>query len=470
MKYYHFSLGESTVDEPIISLECYEPAGVSLDFTQEDLLGHTLAIGGSGSGKTSRLILPIVSQLIHAGDAGLCILDTKADGIAEHAIRLACFDAEREDDLVVINGDGSNSLDIFGELDRGHFEAVDQLSGLLGASIPRDERNQYWENTFQTLLRQILRIIFLTENLKWNYTTLMQQLIRYLLLHQLRDPVYVDDIDELKARRKEFDPSIQLIIDEVVATHRMWDTLDFRTRSILQSMAASLTASMNNQTAFGYFDGTTPVEISSILNQRKIHLISIDGVRHPECARLVSRMVKGLFYDAVLKNDAQQTNEIKAGLILDDWPICATAGSGNRYSDTDALAMIRSRGGFILASTQSLAALDIAIGKPSREAALANFSNLVFFRGRDPEVDAIATAYLGRKTEILTDTTTYEGNSPTVRRNLPAEFHRQIRTPAVPQGAIARLATGDAYALIGSTIYNEALSLVPQKQKQNIKP
>jgi len=130
--------------------------------------------------------------------------------------------------------------------------------------------------------------------------------------------------------------------------------------------------------------------------------------------------------------------------------------------------MIRSRGGFVVAATQSLAALDVAIGKPSRDAALANFANLVFFRGRDPEVDAIAAAYLGTKIEVLTDTTFYEGNTPTIRRNLPSKFLRQIRTSAVPQGAIARLATGDAYAIVGSSIYQEALSLVPLKQNRNI--
>ncbi len=458
------------MDEPLVSLECYEPAGTSLDFTVDDLLGHTLAIGGSGSGKTSRLILPMVSKLIQADNqsVGLCILDTKADGITEQAIRLACFEAERDDDFIIINGDGGNCLDLFSGVIADGFQGIDELSALLGSIIPRDTQNKYWERTFESLLTQSLRLIQLTENQEWSYTTLMQQLIRYLLHHQLRDPAYTEVVDGLKEASDVNDPRRQSIIDEVVATHKMWDTLDFRTRSILQSMATSLTGVMNSEVAHRFFNGNRPIDIASAVKHQKIVFISIDGIRHPEASRLISCITKGLFYSAVLQNDALQSSNPISGLILDDWPICVTAGTGNRYSDIDALAMIRSRGGFVIASTQSLAAIDIVTGQPARSAALANFANLIFFRGRDPETDSLAAVYLGQKTETLTDTSIFEGNSQTIRRNLPTKYLRQIRTAAVPLGAIARLATGEAYALIGPNIHSEALSLVPQKQTTNI--
>lgn len=457
------------MDEALIRLECYEPSGSSLDFTTHDLLGHTLAIGGSGSGKTSRLILPMVSKLIQADDrkVGLCVLDTKADGVAEHSIRRACFDAGRDDDLVVIKGNGDNYLQLFSEIIADGFAGIDALSALLGSTIPRAPKNKYWEKVFESLLTQSLRLIHLTENQQWNYNTLMQQIIRYLLLHQLRDPAYTEIIDSLKEIRDIDDPHQQSIIDEVVATHRMWDTLDFRTRSILQSMATSLTGVMNSEITHSFFSGESPIDVASAVSDQKIILISINGIRNPEAARLISCITKGLFYSAVLQNDPNCGSESISGLVLDDWPTCITSGTGNRYSDIDALAMIRSRGGFIIAATQSLAAIDSVTDQASRAAALANFANLVFFRGRDPETDAIAAAYLGTKTEVLTDITIYEGNSPTVRRNLPSKFLRQIQTAAVPLGAIARLATGDAYALIGPNVYNQAHSLIPHETNSN---
>lgn len=458
------------MNEPLINLECYEPAGTSLDFTVDDLLGHTLAIGGSGSGKTSRLILPIVSKLINASDqpVGLCILDTKADGIAERAVQRACFDAAREDDLVIIKGNGDNFLNLFREVNSDGLSAIEALSALLGSTIPRDPSNKYWERTLESLLTQSLRLIELSENMEWNYHTVMEHLIRYLLLHQLRDPVYIDMIDVLKDSKQSYDSHSQFIIDEVVANHRMWETLDPRTRSILQSMTASLIAVMNSKNAHSFFDGENPIDIATAVEDQKIILISIDGIRYPEVARLVAGLTKGLFYSAVLKNDAHNESNPISGLILDDWPICITAGSGNRFSDIDALAMIRSRGGFVVAATQSFAAIDIVAGQAARSAAVANFANLIFFRGRDTEVDLLATTYLGQKIEKLTDISIYEGGSATIKRNLPTKLIREIRTPAVPIGAIARLATGEAYALIGPTIYNKALCLIPQKQNQHI--
>jgi len=188
------------MDNNIVELECFEPAGSTLDFSEDDLLGHTLAIGGSGSGKTSRLIYPLISQLVQAQGAkvGMCILDTKADGTMESVLRRACFEAEREDDLVIINGEGNAHLNIFSGMEDGGLESIDRLTSLLGSLIPRDERNQYWENTFEALLRQALRLIHLSKNLNWDFNTLVQQIIRYLLLHQLRDTAYVEEVDELK--------------------------------------------------------------------------------------------------------------------------------------------------------------------------------------------------------------------------------------------------------------------------------
>ena len=113
----------------------------------------------------------------------------------------------------------------------------------------------------------------------------------------------------MKAQCEDLDSSAQLIINEVLATHKMWDTLDHRTRSILQSMAATLAGPMNSETAFRYFDGDAPIDISTAVNEQKIILISIDGIRHPECSRLLSRFTKGLFYEAILEQEAHRTGE-----------------------------------------------------------------------------------------------------------------------------------------------------------------
>lgn len=217
---------------------------------------------------------------------------------------------------------------------------------------------------------------------------------------------------------------------------------------------------MNDPLTHNYFSGTNPVSLSAVVDQSKILLVSIDGIRDAKVAQLISRIVKGRFYEAVLNRQHSESLPL-AGLVLDDWPVGITSGWGNLYSDVEALSMIRSRGGFLVTSAQSLSAIDSIIGMADRKAAIANFANLLFFRGRDPEVDTIASAYLGDRKEHLVDTSHYKVPKGNSGMAYPIRHEREIRRPAVPVGALARLATGEAYGLIGPEIHAQPLCLVP---------
>lgn len=449
------------MNNSFVELECFEPAGVKLEFSREDLLGHSLALGGSGSGKTSRFVLPLLRKLILSHEkVGLVILDTKSDGQMAAAVRDSVAEAGRVDDLVVIDGSGEHTFDVFGDRISFIIGQVDTLGSLLASLIPRDMRNRYWEQTLEALLRQALRLLALQESSKVDYPAVVSQLIRYLLLHRLQDPHYKQQVEQLKEPSESQDTSARLLYDEVIATHRMWDLLDARTRSNLQSMAASLTGPMNTPLAHCYFGGGESHSVTGAVDQGKILLISIDGNRHASVARLVACIVKGRFYEAILGRSHSLFPPL-TGLVMDDWATAATGGWGNLHSDVEALGMIRSRGGFVVTSAQSLSALDSVLGPSDRRAALANFANLVFFRGRDPEVDLIASTYLGERKDRLVDTSHCDGPKRSGHVDYPIRHEREIRVPAVPMGALARLATGEAYALIGSTLHSEALCLIP---------
>ena len=86
---------------------------------------------------------------------------------------------------------------------------------------------------------------------------------------------------------------------------------------------------------------------------------------------------------------------------------------------------------------------------------------MIFFRGRDPEVDLIAANYLGERKDRLVDTSHHEVPKTARSLTFPIRHEREIRVPAVPVGALARLATGEAYALVGSQAYPQALCIIP---------
>ena len=455
------------MDKPILSIPCYEPAGTALELRREDLLGHSLAIGSTGSGKTTRFVYPAIVQLIREADdkVGLCVFDTKADGAMTDIVTRACVETGRADDLCIIDSSGSAYLDRFHNLGKQPVEVLDALAGLIAAALPVDERNRYWDATFGALLRQALRLHAFNSQAQEGYGGLLRHLMRYLLVHQLKDPEYTRLVSALEKDLERHPVTIRPIIEEMSAVHAMWDTLDFRTRTNLQSMASSVLGPMNSPVVHGLFKGNEAIDIAAAMDAGRIVLVSIDAVRHPEAARFIGVLLKGLFYDAVL---GSRSDTLK-GLILDDWPLCVTSGFGNRYSDVEALSMIRSYGGFLLAATQSLAALDVGIGAPARAAAVANFGNLLFFRSRDPLVDDLASLYLGQKSDKLIDYTRSDRPPKTGRIEYPIRIEREIRVPAVPPGTLARMPTGEAYALIGSEVYSKSLCLVPTFAKSQPK-
>ena len=71
---------------------------------------------------------------------------------------------------------------------------------------------------------------------------------------------------------------------------------------------------------------------------------------------------------------------------MDEYPLVASCG---RFGDGVNLQTIRSKGGFVVAATQGLVSLDMAIGRATREQLMLNFNNRFIFRSEEREVKAL---------------------------------------------------------------------------------
>lgn len=460
-------------EETIVELACYEPAGQSVPMAVGDILGHTLVTGGSGSGKTTRVIYPMLRQLIEhrASDSsvkpGLCILDTKADGEVAAYLQKVCLEAGRKDDLRVVDCDAGGCIDLLFPVRREGLKGLKAVADLLSAYIPTSEANRYWEITFASLILLALRLYHLTEDDR-SYDGMLDFLRRYLLQFDLMNPALKVSIRELlESDEEDYAPEINDIIQETISGHRMWSILDVRTRSIFQSMAAPLVQSLSNPIARKIFSEGSPIDISKVTEDGIILLISVDGIQHPEVAALATTVAKGQLYERILERKFRnRASQRMAGLVVDDWPLCATGGVNNRYSDVSALSMIRSRGGFLIAATQGTAALDLRIGANSRRAAISNFANMFFLRGRDAELDAYAAAYFGERRRLHIDRTVNDRPKSANRKDYPILYEREVFVPSVPVGSLARLPLGESYALVGGEAYSQPLCLVPEYAPQ----
>ena len=452
------------LDDSIINLPCYEPAGSSVSMTIADLMGHTLVTGGSGTGKTTRVIYPMLKQLLEKTASssetkvGLCIIDTKADGEMIAYLKKACLEAGRLKDLCVIDCDSDYCVDLLDPVKQNGIQGAEVISGLLAALIPESEINRYWEVTFESMLLLALRLYFLTAEIQ-SYSDMVKFLIRYLLYFDVLNDEFKEALYSLQEDKETKNAAV---IEETLAGHRMWKTLDVRTRSVFQSMAAPLLNTLSSKTARKFFSGGKACSVQDATNFGKVFAISVDAIREPTVGALVSTIIKGQFYDSILNRRHRDRNEQRiAGLVMDDWPLCATGGVNNRHSDVSALGMIRSRRGFVIAATQGLSALDLKIGAVSRRAAMGNFSNVFFFRGRDFELDAFASTYLGERRKVLQDRTKPAKEHTSRRQAEALEHERETFVPAVPVGALARLPLGEAFALIGGAVHSQPLCLVP---------
>ena len=454
------------LNNTLIDLSCYEPAGASIPISESDLLGHTLVIGGSGAGKTTRIMNPMLKQLIEHNASrqeekiGLCIIDSKGDGETSTLLNKLCREAGRLEDLITVDDSGANSIDLLEPMRTRGLEGVNEVASVLTKLIAECESNRYWEMTMGSMIKQVLRLIHLSDE-TLSYSSLVSLLTDYLLQFRF-NPQLIELIDELKqSEDHDYDEVTNIAINETISVHRMWTTLDVRTRSNLQSMTAPIVDALGSPDASKLLSGSASIKIQDITASGSILLVSVDAVRSPELAALVSVVVKSRFYEAILSRGySDQRQHRMAGLVLDDWPLCATGSLTARDSDVSALSIMRSRKGFMVAATQSIAAIDIKIGWRSRRAAMANFTNLFLMRSRDMDTDVFAASYLGESKRILIDRSIQE-NPNSARKPATARFERESIVPSVPVGALARLPVGESYALIGDAVYNTPHCLVP---------
>src|ERR1017187_1559410 len=137
----------------MIELRAFEPSGCVLTLSVEEATRHIIALGSTGSGKTTALINPVLRQIVAFGadsahgKLGVLVLDAKGDDSIEKLLEYA-REAGREKDVVVLGprGRGNSFYDFFAGFQR--LDQVDEFARrLLGGSRDMGPWNAYWTET-----------------------------------------------------------------------------------------------------------------------------------------------------------------------------------------------------------------------------------------------------------------------------------------------------------------------------------
>ncbi len=180
----------------------------------------------------------------------------------------------------------------------------------------------------------------------------------------------------------------------------------------------------------------------------------MNAVCHPELTALLFRALKRDYYAAVLSRIAfRPEHDRLCGLILDELPLSVMP------DDAEALALLRSKGGFVVACAQGISGLDEAVGYRRRATLLANFNSILYFASRDDQTDHHALLTLGLRDSPPASASGDDHGDFQVLERIPAGLPR----PVCPPGALARLASHHAYVkLANGSVTNDPLWLEPR--------
>lgn len=368
--------------------------GRGIALTADTLCKHTLFIGSTGSGKTTSLNALLRGLISFRADdkkrkIGLLLFDFKNDGTL-YKIKKWARECGRMRDVVDFSG-GGHYINPFAEADSPTkvSELVDFLMSAFGDS---SGENAYWTMAFRKRLNTILNFcLFRHESMDFDKFT-----------DAFRDFLDSDKIDEWRefissalpeiCRREDVDKpkknaawaQIKRIANQLKSDLSEWQKLDSHTKSNEISTMTNTLALLENRTTRNFLSGKKLLDIGDITSLGKIVVLTFPATTNQFAAAIVAKLTKAQFYRSIQLRGDSPDNRL-AGIVMDEFPLVVTGGR-DISSDSYNLQTIRSKGGFAVAVTQGIVALDLAIGEMECAHLLANINNLFVFRTSESEV------------------------------------------------------------------------------------
>jgi len=240
----------------------------------------------------------------------------------------------------------------------------------------------------------------------------------------------------------------------------LWQKLDSRTRSIVQSILLTvLNPLLSSRAGLLFANNGRPVfQPELVVNQGGVVIVSLNALTEPALTRLIFRLVKNDFYQCAQRRLAGPL----CGLVMDEYPLAVG------FDDLENLQTLRSRGAFVIAATQGFLALDQMVGSRFRQALVAGFQNILAMQSHEPEVDLLMAMIMGQR-EIIERRKSFSSDSDLLEL-IPSLIGRQI-VPVCPPGALARLQAFQAYVSLANGVHPlQPVWLVPRFVKVDPPP
>ncbi len=365
--------------------------GGAVEISEDVLCKHTIFIGSTGSGKTTSCNVLLRDLIRYKADdrerkIALIVFDFKGDGTLEK-IRSWANECGRDTDVLDFSPDGKFYYDPLCGFDS--LKKLSQFAESILEVLPEDGEH-YWQHALRKRITCVLEyVLFKYEtpcfedflNEIFNFVSRTNEFLYEIGKFELA-------IEDILSKTREQHIEYEILkrrLERLKELLLEWQSLDSRTKSNETSTISNLVSAFTNPSVEGLFSkiGRQRLDMEKILEGGKIALVSFPACVDGFSAAVVAKLLKGGFYTELQK---RQNFKRLAGIIMDEYPLVASCG---RFGDGVNLQTIRSKGGFVVAATQGLVSLDMAIGRVNREQLMLNFNNRFIFRSEEMEVKAL---------------------------------------------------------------------------------
>ena len=316
----------------------------------------------------------------------LIIFDFKGDGTLGK-IRTWDNDCGRDTDVLDFSPDGQFYYDPLCGFDS--LKKLSQYAESILEVLPEDGEH-YWQHALRKRITCVLEYVLFKYETP-NFENFLNEIFNFLsrtneLLYEIGK--FELAIEDILSKTREYLIEYEILkrrLERLKELFLKWQNLDSRTKSNETSTISNLLSAFTNPSVEGLFSkiGRQMLDLEKILEGGKIAVVSFLACVDGFSAAVVAKLLKGGFYTALQK---RQNFKRLAGIIMDEYPLVASCG---RFGDGVNLQTIRSKGGFVVAATQGLVSLDMAIGRATREQLMLNFNNRFIFRSEEREVKAL---------------------------------------------------------------------------------
>ncbi len=382
----------------------------------ESLSQHLLVLGGTGEGKTSAVLRPLMQQIFDDPAFGAYVCDAKgvlwsdAADVAEKAGRA-------EDTIVIGSGEGQYGVDALAGLTPSTVAAV--LRSVLQQLSGDGPADSFWPDMASNFLRHVLTVAAayaLTDDAKaevavskvapyslwWAYQAVIDEAKLTKAIESIRKEVKQrrDRIESappserpalIEAARPLFRPDVQASLEYIGGA---WSEMATATKTgivanvtqLLDPLAGS--QSIRERFAVGPSDAT--IDIAQALDG-KLVLNALSSIEGGLAARLINILLKTSLYrsarlrEAQMKSRGEDAKSKPCAFIVDEVQEIVTSDPSSGLSDATFWNVARSTGLVGIFATQTVAALRQALGDHAAENFLQQTRSKIFFRSEDKD-------------------------------------------------------------------------------------